>query len=134
MSAHVLLAYKDSLLLVGGELTPAKNGKAIRTSDVWQFQDKVWHVLSCSRVHGEEVPTPRSNHTAAVWGDVLLVLGGWDASGLNPLARLELLHLETFCWTHGSTVGTAPCARGRALFIYYMCRLFLCYLIFLLLN
>jgi hypothetical protein len=43
--------------------------------DVWQYQDKIWRTLSCSHVYGEEVPTPRSNHTAAIWGDVLLVLG-----------------------------------------------------------
>jgi hypothetical protein len=44
-------------------------------SDVWQYQDKTWSTLSCSHVYGEEVPTPRSNHTAAIWEDVLLVLG-----------------------------------------------------------
>jgi hypothetical protein len=37
MSAHVMLTYKDSLLLIGGELTPARNGIAIRTSGMFSF-------------------------------------------------------------------------------------------------
>ena len=51
-------------------------------------------------------------------GDYLLVFGGWSADGSAPLAHPELLHLETRCWTHCSTVNEPPPARGNPTLVY----------------
>ncbi|CAK0818022.1 unnamed protein product [Prorocentrum cordatum] len=87
-----------------------------RFGDVWlaQFADgeTSWEQLACSKVNGEDVPTPRTRHAAARWGDILMVFGGCSASSGVPLAQLELLHLGTLCWTHGSTTGQEPSPRA----------------------
>ena len=50
-----------------------------------------------TKVYGEDVPSRRSNHASAVWGDIVLCFGGWHELGQAPLARLELLHVRTQC-------------------------------------
>ena len=73
-----------------------------------------WQQQVCSKVSGETVPTPRACHSAARWGHILFVFGGQCARSGQVLGQLELLHLETFCWTHGSTTGPEPKARKDA--------------------
>ncbi|EQC40849.1 hypothetical protein SDRG_01916 [Saprolegnia diclina VS20] len=110
LAAHAVVASRDTLYLVGGEDTAST-----RTSAVWQWTpSQSWELLPCATVYGEDdVPTARSNHAAALWHHILLVFGGWDQDGLQPLGQLELLNLDTRCWTHGSTTGAAPSSRGN---------------------
>jgi len=65
----------------------------------------------CETIVGENVPTARVDFAAALWDDILVIFGGAAPSSSLPIARLELLHLGTHCWTHGSTTGTLPSAR-----------------------
>ncbi|KDO28153.1 hypothetical protein SPRG_06200 [Saprolegnia parasitica CBS 223.65] len=92
LAAHAVVASRDTLYLVGGE-----DNASQRTSSVWQWTpSQSWQHLPCTTVYGEDdVPTARSNHAAALWH------------------HLELLNLETRCWTHGSTTGVAPTPRGN---------------------
>jgi len=61
----------------------------------------VW-TLVAQEMHWTELPTtgeppsPRSGHTAEVWGEWLVVFGGWD--GDRHLQDTHLLHLETMRW------------------------------------
>jgi hypothetical protein len=60
---------------------------------VWTFtQDMHWTELATTG----EPPSPRSGHTAEVWGEWLVVFGGWD--GDRHLQDTHLLHLETMHW------------------------------------
>ncbi|CAK4072264.1 unnamed protein product [Aphanomyces euteiches] len=111
MAAHVLVSWKHSLLVVPGDGARPSDDDS---STIWQFDSQMWQPWTgCTAVYGEDVPTRRSNHAAAVWNDILLVFGGWDSQGLRPLGDLELLDLRTQCWTHGSTIGEPPCPRGN---------------------
>ena len=122
-AAHAAVAGlgPSQLLIVAGEETPDGGGVATISSDVWSaslshslsYSCAAWRREICTGTFGEDVPSKRSNHAAAVWGDILLVFGGWNENGNRPLARLELLHLRTLCWTHGSATGTAPPPRGN---------------------
>jgi hypothetical protein len=88
----------------------------LATKDVWYAAMSCGKILefreqSCEAIVGTSVPTPRAHYASAIWGDILMVFGGVSPlTGMN-LARLELLHLRTHCWTHGSTTGTLPPPR-----------------------
>eukprot|EP00929_Paragymnodinium_shiwhaense_P070475 TRINITY_DN35686_c0_g1_i7.p1 TRINITY_DN35686_c0_g1~~TRINITY_DN35686_c0_g1_i7.p1 ORF type:complete len:1087 (-),score=152.60 TRINITY_DN35686_c0_g1_i7:56-3316(-) len=71
-----------------------------------------WQRQACDAIVGEAVPTARTDFAATVWDDILFVFGGETLDSSTPLARLELLHTKTHCWTHGSTTGTLPSARS----------------------
>ena len=129
-------AREESLLLFGGE---APSGK--RLSDVWLLHAPsrgwrkalrstdggnealgkipTWEKVQCGSIYGENVPTPRSNHASVVCKDCMLVFGGWGESNSIPLSHCELLHLDTFCWTHCSTVGAGPPPRGNPTLVYF---------------
>ncbi|ETW08811.1 cobyrinic acid a,c-diamide synthase [Aphanomyces invadans] len=115
VSAHVLLSWHDKLLLLQGDTSR----RQLDANVLWEGSSSVvdgkysWRPVPCTTVFGESVPTRRSNHAAVVWGDVVVVFGGWDAAGLRPLADLELLDLTTRCWTHGSSMGSPPSPRGN---------------------
>ena len=131
----------ESLIVFGGE---ASDGS--RLSDVWKLWppsegwDKVlalgvsgdllqppklgtlptWEKLQCDKIHGENVPTPRSNHASIVCGDYFLIFGGWGSQNVVPLSHCELLHLDTLCWTHCSTTGgVEPPPRGNPTLGYF---------------
>lgn len=113
-TAHSLISRgsaSNDFLLVAGE-APSEGC----SSDVWSIRvvdnTAIGSKMVCSSVSGELVPTARSNHAATVWNDMLLVFGGLSTDG-RLLAELELLHLKTFCWTHGSTTGSIPRPRGN---------------------
>lgn len=131
-SATVLVAdTRKELLLVGGETLNGQTQEVVRSAEVWRLgaPGGGWEQCSCpaprwqgpwqcGAVANESVPTPRSNHCAIACGELLLVFGGWAADGHTPLAAPELLHLETRCWTHCSTVNEAPQARGNPTMVY----------------
>ncbi|GMH63816.1 hypothetical protein TrST_g12054 [Triparma strigata] len=112
--ASVMVPMGDGgLVIFGGE-----DARGERLGDVWSLAapigedcDASWEGWTCGKIHGEDVPTARSNHAAACCGDYLLVFGGWGDKGTNrelcaaPLASAELLHLKTRCWTHCSTTN-----------------------------
>lgn len=58
----------------------------------------------------------RSNAAAAVAGNHVAVFGGWQASGLAPLARLQVFNVEQRRWSsHGSSgSGSSKDARASA--------------------
>ncbi|CAE8687978.1 unnamed protein product [Polarella glacialis] len=128
------------LLVFGGEVAVSSEDSATgrplavqRLADVWTLDPPTkagkWEACSapsptwrgpwaCGVTAFEEVPTPRSNHAAVACGDHLLVFGGWSADGATPLSHPELLHLDTRCWTHCSTVNAAPPPRGNPTLVY----------------
>ena len=129
-------AREESLILFGGE---AADGT--RLSDVWVLHAPsrgwrealeaaggaspelgkmpTWEKVQCGSIYGENVPTPRSNHASVICKDCMLVFGGWGESNIVPLSHCELLHLDTFCWTHCSTIGTGPPPRGNPTLVYF---------------
>ena len=74
-----MVAYKDQLILVGGFTAMNKVGEkhdlhsqaAVR---VFDLKTKSWSELP-------SLPAPRSSHDAALVGDTLYVVGGWNMSG-----------------------------------------------------
>jgi len=153
-SAHCLVSSGNttsSFLLFGGE-----DSQGNRLSDVWKLHapsdgwpaaattsltsptlspnfpqlgtTPTWEFIRCGKVADEDVPTPRSNAACVVCGtDHLLIFGGWGADNVTPLDNCELLHLETFCWTHCSTTMTnggggsgeqSPPPRGNPTLVY----------------
>jgi len=78
-----------------------------------------WEKLTCGKVAGEDVPTPRSNHAMVACGEHILVFGGWSVDNMTPLSHCELLHSDTLCWTHCSTRGSIePGPRGNPSLVY----------------
>jgi len=119
-AAHAVLKgpHGHELIICGGEDGTLSDGaSSVRVSEIWSASvvegSALWRREVCSAVSGEAVPTARSNHAAAIWGDMLIVFGGWCEDGSCPLARLEILHLKTLCWTHGSSMGSPPTPRGN---------------------
>lgn len=127
-----------SLLLFGGE-----NQEAKRLNDTWELRapaigwsaldqlnennrsasefemTPTWTKLKCSRIAGENVPTPRSNHAMVACGEHIMVFGGWSIDNMTPLSHCELLHSDSLCWTHCSTRGSfEPCPRGNPTLVY----------------
>mmetsp|Transcript_46031 Transcript_46031/g.99967 ORF Transcript_46031/g.99967 Transcript_46031/m.99967 type:complete len:514 (+) Transcript_46031:111-1652(+) len=133
-SASVLVPISGGELLVfGGEASLTSERSTRTLSDVWTLSPPAsdgrwqasscptghsWRPWKCSAVANENVPTARSNHVALACGDHLLVFGGWAADGNTPLSHPELLHLETACWTHCSTVEPPPPPRGNPTAVY----------------
>ena len=48
-------------------------------------------------------PSSRSGHTAAAWGEWLVIFGGWD--GDQHLKNTHLLHAERMEWLHPETMS-----------------------------
>lgn len=137
-SAHNLLTMPNgSLLLFGGE---GADGR--RYDDVWVLHrpkhgwtcsgiadfasgkvpllghSPVWERMACSHVADENVPTPRSNSAAVICGKILLVFGGWDQNS-RCIDHCDLLHLDSWCWTHCSTKSEVqPSARGNPTLVF----------------
>ena len=111
--AHTATGMLDEIVLLqlsGPRYSDAWRGKLLKLASGVRV---AWQQQVCSKVSGETGPTPRAGHAAARWGHILFVFGGHTRSG-QVLAKLELLHLETFCWTHGSTTGPEPAPRKDA--------------------
>ena len=131
-SAMVVAPNDDgSLILFGGERDISVERAVRGMGDVWKLMPPTagWESCSCPEVRwsgplecgaiaNEDVPTARSNHAAVACGDHMLVFGGWSADGTSPLSHPELLHLETLCWTHCSTVNEPPSPRGNPTLVY----------------
>lgn len=131
-SASALIAGAGKeLLVVGGEVFNCQSRQVGRLADVWTLNapNQGWERSSCptprwqgpwqcGSIAYEDVPTPRSDHCAITCGEYLFVFGGWAADGCTPLAAPELLHLDTRCWTHCSTINEAPSPRANPTMVY----------------
>jgi len=99
--------HDDALFLPGSHLT-----KDVWYGSIASDTSCKWSQQKCEVIVGESVPTSRACFAGTLWGDILLVFGGVSRDTGLPLARLELLHLRTHCWTHGSTTGALPPPRS----------------------
>lgn len=123
---------RASLLIFSGENQDGKRLKdawrlslPAETSSLNQQSSIGWEFLGerIGSVADEDVPSIRSNSAATVCGsNHLLVFGGWGQDNHTPLAACELLHLETLCWTHCSTLNCfEPPPRGNPTLVYSPC-------------
>ena len=113
------------MLVHGGRWRAGTSGTYTVHDDTWAFDmaTQTWEALASG-------PSPRSNHTAVVANNQLLIYGGNasdDGLVFSPLGDLWSLDLESGAWTELSTKA-APAARlfhaatvsddGSTMFVY----------------
>ena len=86
---HSAVAYRDSWIIFGG------TGISNLCNDVWAFSfaSSKWGHIPCTGAH----PSPRTNHSATIFGNKLVIYGGYDASGAL-IKDLHVLDLKCMCW------------------------------------
>jgi len=97
------------MIIQGGRFRPETSGTYTLYDDTWAFDlaTDTWEEL------GTGGPSARTNHTAVVANNQLLIYGGNASSNglaFSPLDDLWSLNLDTLEWTELNTIG-APSAR-----------------------
>lgn len=103
-SGHTVVRASSVLILFGGE-----DAKRRKLNDLHMFDLKssTWLPLHCTGTG----PSPRSNHTAALYDDkTLFIFGG--ASKSKTLSDLYSLDFETMIWSRIKTRGFHPSPRA----------------------
>lgn len=88
LAGHTMVAHDGRLILFGG-----KKSDGSRSNDIWVYTPSA---MSWEKVTTVAGPTPRSEHMAAVVGDVMVVAGGTDGAGFNT--ESWKLDLSSFAW------------------------------------
>uniref|UniRef100_A0A8D8YQK1 Leucine-zipper-like transcriptional regulator 1 n=1 Tax=Cacopsylla melanoneura TaxID=428564 RepID=A0A8D8YQK1_9HEMI len=108
-SKHTLVAYKDSILVFGGD-----NGSKM-LNDLLRFdvKEKSWTTAFCNGTP----PAPRYHHSAVVYNDSMFIFGGYtgDIHSNSNLANKNDLHeykITSGQWTEWRFKGRMPVARS----------------------
>ncbi|KAI5702743.1 hypothetical protein M8J75_003565 [Diaphorina citri] len=108
-SKHTLVAYKDSILVFGGD-----NGNKM-LNDLLRFdvKEKSWTTAFCNGAP----PAPRYHHSAVVYNDSMFIFGGYtgDIHSNSNLANKNDLHeykITSGQWTEWKFKGRMPVARS----------------------
>ena len=81
-----------------------------RKNDLWTHQNGVWAEIE---PRGGAAPTPRNSHSAVVWGNTIVIFGGWD--GCRNCNDLYLFDIPTSQWRPVAPGGVPPkCRRGHS--------------------
>jgi hypothetical protein len=120
--AHTMVGLNATALLVGGEYTEgdglSDGAPATRHDDVWRLRVEgraaMWDKISLDSQETSGFQA-RSHHTTAMWGERLLVWGGWSATGEPVSADMQLFDMKTKHWVQDLGMrGQPPTPRAHA--------------------
>jgi len=101
-AGHSATAYGQSIVIFGGAY--CKGGPYTFYNDVYilDIETDKWKELRCKG----DLPSPRAQHSAALIGDQLVIIGGF--TGKKVLNDVHILDLTTLEWRRVETRGTPP--------------------------
>ncbi len=104
-SAVTWRAHDEEVMLVFGGLTQGLD----RLNDMWMYHvsANTWEEIRFSAAVGSLVPCPRSEHSAVVHRDHMIVFGG-RGNALKELNDMMILNLQTMKWAVGSELCLHP--------------------------
>ncbi|KAG0605425.1 hypothetical protein M758_9G057900 [Ceratodon purpureus] len=102
---HSLISWGKTVLLVGGQLSPASD-----RVEVWSFdlETECWTKITAKG----EVPAARSGQSVTRAGSILIMFGGETLKG-QKLNDLHILDLKSLMWLPLHTLGSGPSPRTR---------------------
>lgn len=106
---HSMFLWHDRVYLWGGD---GGGGRRFQDLNVLDYETRLWRRVE----QGGELPTRRSYHATDIWGHMLVLFGGYDASFTNDLHVMDLATCE---WLPVDQSGAIPAPRyGHTLTIY----------------
>jgi hypothetical protein len=127
--AHTLVSLNTTAWMIGGEHPDSGDegdGKStVRCQDVWRLRVEgraaMWDRISPEGADALSASTAasvfqgRSHHATAMWGERLLVWGGWSDDGTPVSGDIQMFDIKTRQWVQDlTTSGEMPTPRAHA--------------------
>lgn len=101
-SGHTAVVYGNSMFVFGGHVYVAKKTNELLE---YKFEEQKWYKVE----QFGKIPEPRTDHTALVYGDKMIVFGGYDVRLLEN--DLFEYNFEYRCWNAIESKGQKPSLR-----------------------
>jgi hypothetical protein len=90
----------ELVYLIGGEFTTVTESHFNHFSDLWSFNPKSLQWKNLTSVAKGSAPSPRSGHRASVWGNSIVVFGGFNdtGKGVKYFNDLHIFDVKTSAW------------------------------------